>query len=213
MKIKEKKEPKNINNYKVIISELKVNPFNMIKGAFALMAVIPLLVLFYILIEKDFLNILLIGNNSFIVLASIFISVMGFLYAYHLINNILKKLLWYAYERELVEAEKAELILGVSHDLRAPLAIIRSAVENMLDGIAGSINETQVKMMRLCLNSVKRITDFASQLLDISKLDFVRTNIKREYVNFAAVVKDDIDAIYELTRKNNQGLRATTGFS
>ena len=50
-----KKKEKNKNDYKVIISELGVNPFHVINIIFALMCIIPLLVVCYIIVGKHFI--------------------------------------------------------------------------------------------------------------------------------------------------------------
>lgn len=205
MKKNRKKEQK--NDYKVIISELGTSPFRMIRAAFALMGIIPLLVLFYIIIGKHFLYNLLMGNNGFIVGVSIFISIGGFLLAYSLISNMVKKLLLYSSERKRSDEEKTEVLLSVSHDLKTPLTVIKTGIQNILDGIAGAVNKTQSKIAQGCLNAVNKTTGFINELLEISKVGFIRLNFKRELIDFERIVKDEVSGILELAKKNNQNIR------
>ena len=46
--IKKNTSVENLDDYKIIISELGVNPFRMVRVAFALIGLIPFLVLFYV---------------------------------------------------------------------------------------------------------------------------------------------------------------------
>lgn len=197
-------EPERRNDYKIIISELGTNPFHKIRIAFALMGIIPLLVLFYIIIGKNFLYHLFLGSNGFIVGVSIFISVMGFLVAYTLVINMVIKLLSYSSERKHADEEKTELLLAVTHDLKTPLAVVKAGIQNLLDGIAGAINKTQVEIVQICLSAVNKTTNFINELLDLSKTAFVRMNFKRELIDFERVVKDEVREISELAKKNSQ---------
>jgi len=47
-----RRERKNINDYKVIISELKMNPFSVVKIAFLLIGIVPLLSFLHIMMRK-----------------------------------------------------------------------------------------------------------------------------------------------------------------
>lgn len=195
---------KDKNNYKVVISELGINPFRKVKVAFALMGVLPLLILFYIIIGKNFLYNLFLGSNGFMVGVVIFISVMGFLYAYNLIGNIVKQLLSYSYERKITDEEKTEFLLTVTHDLKTPLTVIKAGIKNLMDGIGGSVNKTQLTITQFCLEAVNKANDFINELLDASKRGFIRLNIKRELLNFEKIIRDEIDGIAKLAEKNSQ---------
>jgi len=195
------------DNYKVIISELGSNPFRMVKVAFALMGVIPFLVIVYIIIGKNYFYDVFLGSNGFIAIISIFISVLGFFLAYNVVNTMIKKLLSYSYERKSTEEQKTELFLAVTHDLKTPLSVVKVGMKNILDGIAGTVNETQSNIIKVCLNAVEKTVIFINELLNISKVDFIRLDIHRESINFARVVKTELDTIHELASRNDQELK------
>lgn len=191
------------DDYKIIISELGANPFRMIRIAFALMGVIPLLIFFYIIIGKNFLYRLFLGSNGFIIGVSVFISMFGFLVAYTLVINMVVKLLSYSSERKRADEAKTELLLAVTHDLKTPLTVIKTGIQNILDGITGAINKAQAEIVRACLNAVNKTTDFINELLDVSKITFIRMNFKREFFDFGKIVKDEVNGISELIKKND----------
>jgi len=195
------------NHYKVIISEIGISPLRMIRVAFALMGIIPLLILFYIIIGKKFLYTLFLGSNGLIVLIAIFISFAGFLYAYNVVSNMVRRLLAYSSERKQSDDEKTELLLAISHDLKTPLTIIKTGIHNLLDGVGGVLGKAHSGVAEICLNAVDRIGGFIDELLDVSKTGFIRMGFRRNLVNFERVVKNETEAISELAKKNNQKLK------
>ena len=199
-----KPEPEQKNHYKVILSELKDNPIAKIKISFALMGVIPLLVLFYLFAGKNNLHELFLGANGFIITISIFISIMGFFLAYRLVINMVNKMLVYFTERKVADEEKLQLLTGLSHDLKTPLTVTKAGLQNMLSGIGGSINIKQKEMVDMCLNAVNRVSSFIIQMLDISRLKITSLSLKRELVDFEKVVKDEVKEIFALAKQNNQ---------
>ena len=141
--MKNKKDKHNNSDYKIVMSELGSNPFRIVNAAFALMGIIPLLILFYIVIGKNLWKSLFIGNNGLAALMAVVISSTGFLYAYSVVNSMVKKLLSYSVERKRADEEKTELIQAVSHDLKTPLAVVKTGIQNLLDGVGGGISKIQ----------------------------------------------------------------------
>jgi len=194
------------NYYKIISSELKDNPITKIKLSFALMGIIPLLVLFYLFAGKNDLYSLFLGANGFIITISIFISIMGFFVAYSLVTNMLNKMLGYFIERKIADEEKLGLLSGLSHDLKTPLTVTKAGLQNILDGICGVISKKQEEMAGVCLKAVDKVTNFIIQMLDISKIKITSLSLKRELIDFEKVVKNEVEEISALAKQNNQSI-------
>jgi len=145
-----------------------------------------------------------LGSSGLTAMIAIFISILGFLYAYNFVVNMLKRLMDYFYERKCADDEKTELIIGVSHDLKTPVTVIKSGLDNVLEGAAGPLNKAQTEIIRKCISSADRMSDFISGLMDISKIRFVRTNLKRAPVDFGEVVKNEVARISESARAKGQ---------
>jgi len=193
--------------YKIVASELGINPFSIIKAAFALMGIIPLLVLFYLVMGRHFLSRFFVGSSGLVAAIAVFISFFGFLYAYNLVSSMVKRLISYFYERKLAADIKTELTASITHDLKTPLSVIKTAIHNLLDGMAGPINKAQAELAQQCLKSIDRTIGFIDELLNISKTHFIRTNIRRKLVNFEQVVKNEINEISAIAKRNNQSLK------
>ena len=197
------------NKYNIIISELGINPLRVARSAFALMGIIPLLVIFYIIVGRHFLYELLLGQNGFIITMAIFISLTGFLYAYRLVDKMIKKLLLYSSECKRAEDEKTELFFAISHDLKTPLTIIKTGISNLIGGVGGVLSKAHLDIAQICLRAVDRGDDFINEIMNFSKTGFIRINFRRKLVDFGKIIKDETDDISKLAEEKNQRLKYT----
>ena len=77
-----------------------------------------------------------------------------------------------ANERLREHDRRRSLFLSVaSHELRTPMTVIRSFVDNMRDGIAGPVSEQQSTYLTRIGHNLHRLTRIINQLLDWSRLD------------------------------------------
>jgi len=75
--------------------------------------------------------------------------------------------------RQLRELDrlKSDFVSMVSHDLRTPLTSVRSAIENLRDGVVGPINEQQGEYLDLMFRETARLVRMINDLLDLQKLE------------------------------------------
>lgn len=85
---------------------------------------------------------------------------------------------------EKLERLKSEFISIVSHELRTPLTAINSALDIILNGTTGEINDAMEKFLNLAKRNVTRLSAIIYDLLDLSKIEagkmefiFEKTNI------------------------------------
>jgi signal transduction histidine kinase len=204
--MKEKNKESSPNDYKVVMSDLGTSPFRTIKAAFALMAVIPLLVIFYVIIGRHFLYDLFLGNDGLAILIGILVSLAGLLYAYDLINKLMKRLLKYAIDRKIADNEKTELIMTVTHDLKSPVSVIKLSMQNLLDGLGGSLNKIQGDIVKVCLNAVENMLKFIEDMTNFSKSGLARMFMRRQLIDLSNVILKEVDAIKRLAEQNELNL-------
>ena len=72
---------------------------------------------------------------------------------------------------EKLERLKSEFISIVSHELKTPLTSVNSALDIILKGTAGEVNETTEKFLRLAKRNVTRLSAIIYDLLDLSKIE------------------------------------------
>lgn len=196
------KEEKNHNDYKVVMSDLGESPFRTIRIAFALMGVIPLLVIFYVIIGKNFIYRIFLGNDGLVIGAGIIVSLVGLFYAYDLVKKLMEKLLKYAAERKAADNEKTELLIAVTHDIKTPVAAVKLGIHNLLDGIGGALNKLQGDIAKSCLNAVESVSKFIEEIMNFSKTGLMKMQMKRELINLSDIIKKEVDGIKEIARHN-----------
>ena len=105
---------------------------------------------------------------------------------------------------------KSDFVSTVSHELRTPLSIIKSGVEIVLDGITGTISEKQKKVLTTVRDSIDRLARIINSLLDISKIEAGKVELKKELVEVRDLMSH-VASSFE-TRAKVQGLELRVSF-
>jgi PAS domain S-box-containing protein len=84
---------------------------------------------------------------------------------------------------EKLDQLKSDFVSIVSHELRTPLAITKEGISLVLDGVTGSINLKQSKILATSKNNIDRLARIINSLLDISKIESGRVELKMTNVN------------------------------
>ncbi|MBL7071443.1 MAG: hypothetical protein ISS26_04655 [Candidatus Omnitrophica bacterium] len=182
---------------KVVISELGINPFHMLKSSFALMGIIPLLVMFYVLVGRNFFYELFLGSDGLTMAVGVFISLTGYLYAYLLISRLVDKLLAYSAERKRADDEKSAFVANVSHEFKNPLAVIGQSLGLILGGVCGKVNEKQKELLSTGKRNIDRLFRLVTDLLDISKIEAGKMVLREEKVDMTRLT-DEVIATYKI---------------
>ena len=66
---------------------------------------------------------------------------------------------------------KSDFVSNVSHELRTPLTSIKGSVDNMLDGLTGSLNEKQIRYLTRIKSNTDRLSRLINDLLDLSRIE------------------------------------------
>jgi GGDEF domain-containing protein len=84
---------------------------------------------------------------------------------------------------------KSEFIATVSHELRTPLAVIKEFSTIMFDEIPGKINNAQKEYLGIINDNIDRLTRLVDNLLDISKIEAHKVELKRELTDIVKLAK------------------------
>ncbi|MDD5135882.1 MAG: HAMP domain-containing sensor histidine kinase [Candidatus Omnitrophica bacterium] len=191
----------------LVLQELKENPYRKFNIAFSLMTIIPFLVFFYILISTSSLD-ALAGQTGGILFICLVIAVCGFSVGYVVINNILRRLFFYATKLKHSDQLKSTMVASVSHELKNPITIIRTNLDTLSDGLLGTINEAQKEVVGLCLKVTDRMTRLITDLLDIHKIEAGMIDMQREQCNLAKLLESQVDEFGPIITK--KGIKLIT---
>jgi len=114
-------------------------------------------------------------------------------------------------ELKTLDKLKTEFISTVSHELRTPLSITKEGVSLILDRIPGAINENQSTILVAAKNNIDRLARIIDDLLDISKIESGKIELKREPLNIVDIVRQTV-AGFKL-RAEEKKLELRTDFS
>lgn len=106
---------------------------------------------------------------------------------------------------------KSEFISNISHNLKTPLTAIREANELMLDKIAGSVSEPQIKLLNIVKESAHRLTLMINDILDISRVDAGLMRYNFQYSNIHTIIRKSIGELSFLAERKNISFRHRDG--
>jgi signal transduction histidine kinase len=91
-------------------------------------------------------------------------------------------------ELKRVDEIKSEFVSVASHELRTPLATIKNAVQLVLKGKAGEINETQDNFLTMAEKNINRLTNILNDFLDLSKIESGKVGMKFEELDLQSAI-------------------------
>lgn len=180
---------KNRNSQDVLLEitkELKEDPLRKFKTSFAVMGIISFLV-FLCLFAAGAAN----ATRVLILLSITYL--LGFIFGYHAISQILQKLMFYTTQLKKSEQLKSTLVANVSHEVRNPLTTVKLTISNLLDGLAGSINDAQKILIQRCQHTIDRLIRLVSQLLDLSKIEAGKFTLQRSLIDVTHLINSEIE--------------------
>ncbi len=94
-----------------------------------------------------------------------------------------------------IEQMKSEFVSLVSHELRTPLTSIIGFISLILDGKTGEINQKQYESLSRAHRQSKRLAALINDLLDISRIEAGRIEMKQEQVQIDSVARRRIEEL------------------
>lgn len=108
-------------------------------------------------------------------------------------------------EQEKLDKMRKEFVANVSHELRTPITTIKSYTETLLDGALEN-KEYTVNFLQVINSESERMTRLVKDLLQLSKLDYDKTEWNMKKFNILAVIKDCIVKMEISAKQKNQTL-------
>ena len=94
-----------------------------------------------------------------------------------------------------IEKMKSEFVSLVSHELRTPLTSIIGFISLILEGKTGKINQKQYESLSHAQRQSKRLAALINDLLDISRIEAGRIEMKQERVQIDRVARRRIEEL------------------
>lgn len=95
--------------------------------------------------------------------------------------------------RERTDRSRADLVSTVAHELRSPLTSVKGFTATLL-AKWDRFNDEQKKLMLQTVNAdADRVTRLLTELLDVSRIDAGRIEVRRQVVDLAAIVRKAVN--------------------
>lgn len=112
-------------------------------------------------------------------------------------------------EKEL-DKIKTEFVATVSHELRTPLTTMKEFASIIFQEIPGKLTQQQKDYVNIIINNIERLTRLINDLLDISKIEAGKINIKRSLLDITSLVNNTIIGLK--SKANSKNIEINTTF-
>lgn len=111
------------------------------------------------------------------------------------------------------DRRRSTFLSVVSHELRTPMTAIRSFAENMLDGVTGPLTDLQRTYLTRIQHNVARLGRIIAQLLDWSRLDTNKVELRVEKICIHQIATIAADSLQTVASEKNVSLMVAPGES
>jgi len=130
------------------------------------------------ILEKDYISILLLAP-------SITAVILLFKEMWLVNDNRSRE---HNYLKSLVD-NKNKLLSTLTHELRTPLAVIKTSSELILEGRPGPINETQKSLLSSSLENTVRLTSLVENILSQVKVEFSWFSMEKKALDIRPLIR------------------------
>ena len=105
---------------------------------------------------------------------------------------------------------KSAFVGIVSHELRTPLTPIKTLVENLLDGVGGSLSKQQHHYLSRIQANADRLTRMLNELLDLSKIEAGKIELRPTVLSIQELLADVLEVLQPLAQQKSITMEVTS---
>jgi signal transduction histidine kinase len=90
---------------------------------------------------------------------------------------------------------KSDFLLSVSHELRTPLTAIKGSVDNMLDGVTGTLSEMQRRYLVRVQANADRLVRLINDLLDLARIEEGTIRVTPSFFSLVGLAGELVDSL------------------
>lgn len=98
---------------------------------------------------------------------------------------------------------KSAFVTIVSHELRTPLTSIKGFAENLLAGLAGSLNEKQTFYLSRIQHNAERLTRMLNELLNLSKIEAGKMELRPALLSLQELMSDLLEGFHPFAQQKS----------
>jgi NtrC-family two-component system sensor histidine kinase KinB len=102
---------------------------------------------------------------------------------------------------------KSDFVANVAHEFRTPLTIIKGNVDLVNKGGLGPVAPAQKEMLDGAINIANRLSRLVNDLLDISKIESGKMELKKESVEMNKIIEENLAIFDKMIKDKKQVLQ------
>jgi signal transduction histidine kinase/HAMP domain-containing protein len=102
---------------------------------------------------------------------------------------------------------KSSFVSMVSHELRTPMTSIKGYVDNLLDGVAGPLNEKPTYYLKRVQHNVERLTRMINDLLDLSRIEAGAVKLQLGSVSIPELLNDVVEGFQTIATEKSVNVK------
>lgn len=122
-------------------------------------------------------------------------------------GQTLRRILTYSIERKKLERQKDDFVGTVTHEMRTPLTVVKTAAANLLDPRLGDLSEKQKRVVAMIGRNADQLVRIINDMLDLSRLQSRKATVRR--VELGAAYLHELVANHQFTA-DAKGLKLVT---
>jgi signal transduction histidine kinase len=103
---------------------------------------------------------------------------------------------------------KSSFVSMVSHELRTPMTSIKGYVDNLLDGVAGPLNEKPAYYLNRVKHNVERLTRMINDLLDLSRIEAGAVKLQLGSLSIPELLNDVVEGFQTMATEKSISVKA-----
>jgi signal transduction histidine kinase/DNA-binding response OmpR family regulator/ligand-binding sensor domain-containing protein len=97
---------------------------------------------------------------------------------------------------------KSRVFANISHEFRTPLTLTLGPLDDLKDGLYGSLPSPVIEQVALARRNASRVLDLVNQLLDVARLEAGQVRLEARPVDLGAFVAAAVQAFTPLAERN-----------
>ncbi|MFZ4396519.1 MAG: sensor histidine kinase [Kiritimatiellia bacterium] len=195
---------------KLLVWELRDNPYRKFLAAFLLVSTIPCLALVYLItVVLPSAPETLQKQIPYVLVFLLAITAGGYLLAHRMLKCIIDKLVAYFVRARRADELKSKFVATVSHELKSPLMVLQTNFANLAAGFAGAVTGDQKQILGTCGSVITRMDQLIHDGLDLYKIEAGMVNLNQVSADLRVTLEAQAQELRTLFEKKKVELSLT----
>ncbi len=102
-----------------------------------------------------------------------------------------------------LDSLKSAFVSIVSHELRTPMTSIKGLIENMIDGLTGTLNERQSFYLSRVNHNIERLTRMINDLLDLSRIEAGHMELEATAIHPDNIAREVVELLQPIAKEQS----------